>query len=904
LRFTAILHPSVRGQFASESNTPMTPKKLPTIQFAMLFALLSITALHASAQSVSQGNRISAAIGSDQMVTMTGHIPHNARPEFDQGPVDSAFQLNEVTLLTLPSPSQQKALDKLVAEQQDSSSPNYHKWLTPEEYADRFGLSVNDVQKISTWLKSQGLTVVNVARGRNWIVFSGTASQIQTAFRTEIHNYNVNGEMHFANATAPSIPASLAGIATGIRGLDDFHPKPMSVKRAPQVQSARANFFDNHFSPGDFVAPGDIATIYDLKPLYAAGVDGTGQKLAVIGQTDIFLADINDFRTGFGLSPISCTTNSSNVITSCNSSNFKYVLTGTDPGVSTHGDVTESDLDVEWSGATARGAQIIFVNSTDVFTSFYFAIDNKLAPVISLSYGTCEFNDNNLPADEVELTKANTFGITFVNSSGDSGAAECDPDDPKNTLAVGGVAVSFPASSPAVTGVGGTAIPMADFTSTFWGTTNATDGGTALSYIPETSWNDDVELVGLGGFGTSPQAVQLNIGISSSGGGASNCSIQNASFTACVSGFPQPSYQTVTIPGQASVRFSPDVSLLASPDFPGYIVCTQLSELGDNGTGSSCGSGGAAGILASMALPNPAIFGGTSISAPIFAGIVVLLNQDLGSTGLGNINPMLYTLSKTTSNKAFHQVTSGNNIVFCTAGTPSAMPAADRCPSSGSLGFNASTHDATNGYNLVTGLGSVDANSLFTAWKGSAVNPTPAFSLSASPSVVTVATAGGTGTTVITVTGTNGYNGTINFSASSCTGLPAGGSCSFNPATVTGSGTTTLTISTSAAGMLAPMSHQVPPAARTGGGRLPLLFLCFAVLWLAVQAGRRKLRWSVVAGLSLTACLIGIAACGGGSSSTNNGGGGSGVNPVTTTVVVTGSDGTSTETTSFTLTID
>jgi subtilase family serine protease len=878
----------------------MTPKKLLTIRFAVLFALLSIPALHASAQSVSQGDRISAAIGSDQMVTMTGHIPHNARPEFDQGPVDSSFQLNEVTLLTLPSPSQQKALDKLVAEQQDSSSPNYHKWLTPEEYADRFGLSVNDVQKISTWLKSQGLNVISVARGRNWIVFSGSASQIGSAFRTEIHNYNVNGEMHFANATAPSIPAGLAGVASGIRGLDDFRPKPMTIKRSPQVQSARANFFDNHFSPGDFVAPGDIATIYDLKPLYAAGIDGTGEKLVVVGQTDIFLADINDFRTGFGLSPISCTTNSSNVITACNTSNFKYVLTGTDPGVSTHGDVTESDLDVEWSGATARGAQIIFVNSTDVFTSFYFAIDNKLAPVISMSYGTCEFNDNNLPADEVELTKANTFGITFVNSSGDSGAAECDPDDPQNTLAVGGVAVSFPASSPVVTGVGGTAIPMADFTSTFWGTTNATDGGTALSYIPETSWNDDVELVGLGGFGTTPQAVQLNIGISSSGGGASNCAVQNASFTTCVSGFPQPSYQTVTIPGQASVRFSPDVSLMASPDFPGYIVCTQLSELGDNGTGSSCGSGGAAGILASMALPNPAIFGGTSISAPIFAGIVALLNQDLGSTGLGNINPMLYTLSKTTSNKAFHHVTSGNNIVFCVPG-PSDMPAADRCPSSGSLGFNASNADATNGYNLVTGLGSVDANALFTAWKGSSTNPTPAFSLSASPSSVTIASPGGSGTTVITVTGTNGYNGTINFSASSCTGLPAGSSCSFNPATVTGSGSTTLTISTSAA-MLAPMSHQITPAARTGAGRLMLSIFGFAVLWLAIQAGRRRLRWSAVAGLLLAACLLGVAACGGGSSSSNNGGGG--VNPVTATVLVTGSDGTSTQTASFTLTID
>jgi subtilase family serine protease len=889
----------------------MTPKKLLAIQFTALFALVSIPALNSAqttfvqpritqaveegTQSVSQADRISGAIGSDQMVTMTGHIPRNARPEYDQGPVDSSFQLSQVTLLTLPSPSQQKDLNRLLSELQDPSSGNYHKWLTPEQYANRFGLSANDVQKISTWLKSQGLNVISVARSRNWIVFSGTASQIGSAFRTEIHHYNVNGEMHFANATAPSIPAAMAGIATGIRGLDDFHPRPMSIQRVPQVQNARPNFFDNHFSRPDFLAPGDIATIYDLKPLYSAGIDGTGQKLVVVGQTDIFLADINDFRTGFGLSPISCTTSSSNVITACDSNNFKYVLDGADPGLSTHGDITESDLDLEWSGATARGAQIIFVNSTDVFTSFYFAIDNQLAPVISMSYAACEFGDDNLDADEVELMKANSFGITFVNSSGDSGASECDFRD---NLAVNGLAVAFPASSPEVTGVGGTAIPVSDFTSTFWGTTNATDGGTALSYIPETSWNDDVELVGMAG--ATPQTVQENIGIASSGGGASNCAVQNASFTTCVSGFPQPPYQTVTIPGQASARFSPDVSLLASPNFPGYIVCTQLSELGDNGTGSSCGSGGSAGILASLALPHPAIFGGTSVSAPVFAGIVSLLNQDLqSSAGLGNINIMLYSLSKTTSNKAFHQVTSGSNIVFCSVGTPSNMPASYRCPSSGSFGFNASNADPSNGYNLVTGLGSVDANALFTAWKASST--TPDFSLSASPSAVTIATPGDSGTTVLSVTGVNGYNGTITFSSASCTGLPAGSSCSFVPASVTGSGTTTLTISTTASAVLAPVGRQITPVVRAGTGRLMLPFFGFAILWLAIRAGRRRTRWSVVAGFLIAACLIGVASCGGGSS---GGGGGGGGNPVSQTVTVTASDGTNTHSTTFTLTID
>jgi len=682
--------------------------------------------MSASVRAV-QPDRITGLVDSSQIATLPGHVHRKAKPQYDQGRVETSFQLSQVTLLTLPSPSQQKALSLLVAEQQNPSSANYRKWLTPEQYADRFGLSQNDVQRISAWLKSQGLSVVSVARGRNWIVFSGTAAQIESAFRTEIHHYNVDGKMHFANATPPSIPAALSGIATGIRGLDDFHPKPRHVRKA----APRPDYYDNNFIPPDFLAPGDIATIYDLRPLYAAGIDGTGQKLAVVGQSDVYLSDLNNFRSGFGLIPISgCTTNASGVITACNSSNFRYVLDGPDPGVSP-GDLGESDLDLEWSAATARGAQIIFVNSTDVGTSFYYAIDNDLAPVISMSYGECEFDDNDLDADEVELTKANSFGITFINSTDDSGAAGCDnPTNAEtNNLAVYGLAVSYPASSPEVTGVGGTAIPYpGGFTSTYWGTTNPTDGGTAIFYIPEISWNDDVELAAA--FGGTALSVQEDFGISSSGGGASNCSTQTADFSSCVTGFPQPAWQTVTIPGQASFRFTPDVSLLGSPDFPGYILCTQLSELGDSGTGSSCGSGGAAGITGALALPNPSVFGGTSASAQVFAGIVTVLNQFLNgpsSPGLSNINPTLYKLAATPSNNAFHQVTSGTNVVYCEVGTPTDMPTLYQCPSAGFFGYSASNFDATTHFNLVTGLGSVDVNNLAHAW---AAIEAPAASLS------------------------------------------------------------------------------------------------------------------------------------------------------------------------------
>jgi hypothetical protein len=800
-----------------------------------------------------QSDRIAGTIDSGQMVALPGQVQRKALPKYDEGRVTASFQLKEVMLLTLPTPSQQKALSLLVAEQQDPKSPNFRKWLTPEQYADRFGLSPNDVQKITAWLKSQGLTVVSVARDRNWVVFSGTAAQVETAFRTEFHHYNVDGEMHFANATAPSIPAALSGIATGFRGFDDFRPKPTNVRKAgPRSRGARPDYYDSSF-PAQFVAPGDIEVIYDLTPLYNTGIDGTGQKLVIVGQTDVYLADLNDFRSGFGLPAITgCSTDANGVITTtaCNTSNFRYVLDG-DPGVSTNGDVTEADLDLEWSAATAPGAQIIFVNSPNVFTSYYYAIDQDYAPVISMSYGApCEFDDNNLPNDEVELTIANAEGITFMNSSGDSGAASCDgpQNSGTNNLAVGGLAVSYPASSPEVTAVGGTAITYpGGFGPTYWGTptTNPTNGGTAQNPpLPETSWNDDEELALLPGSQyPNAQLWQENYAIVQSGGGASNCAVQTSDFSNCVSGFPQPSWQTVTVPlAPAGVRYVPDVSLLASPNFPGYIFCTPLDQwISSASTASSCASssGGAAGIIAALALtdssgnPAPTVVGGTSASSPVFAGIVALLNQYLATNGLGNINPTLYTLAKTTSNGAFHQVTSGDNMVYCEIGQPPApWPVALQCPAAGIFGYNAFNADTTTGYNLVTGLGSVDANNLAIAWAGSSTSPNFTVQTTTNFSPASVP-AGQSASATLTIAPVNGSTQTVNFTNStssnpgSCSaGLPAGALCTFtnpnnpgDPTSVTLDGTNSQTLTltiTTAANMTTPVTPTITVTGTAG----------------------------------------------------------------------------------------
>jgi hypothetical protein len=745
-----------------------------------------------------------------------------AKPQYDQGPVDPSLKLNYITLQTVPSASQQKAIDRLLAQQQDPSSPLYHKWLTPEQYADRFALSPNDIQKLTAWLQSQGFTIVKVARSRNLIAFSGTAAQAENAFRTEIHNFAVGGEKHFSNTTPPSIPAALAGVVAAVGGLNDFRPKPYFQHRSPNYTFPIPNTSPQEYVP--LLAPGDIATIYDINPLYTASpaIDGTGQKLVVVGQTDVYLADLNDFRSGFGLSTISCTTNSSDIITACDDPHFKYVLNSTaDPGVNPLGDdLPESDLDLEWSGAIAYNAQIIFVNSggtsNGVWDAWHTAITENLAPVITMSYGVCELGEAGFfSADETFLQQASSQGITFMNSSGDSGAAGCD-DNPPGTTSTStpptpyspadlGLAVNYPASSPEVTGVGGTMIPLSELIDpgTYWTASNGPTGGSAVCpnpegpCIPENGWNDDQE------FGyycaanpsdtancvptvykgqvpiTGPQTFQEDWWILSSTGGPSNCYTTNVSGV-CTGGFPQPAWQqNLSIPGQTTavhtttgvlpVRFTPDVSLLASADFPGYIICTAQSELGGSSTASSCDSG-----ISNSISEWDSLYGGTSFASPIFAGIVTLLNQYLvGSStpGLGPINAELYSLAKNAPS-GFHQVTAGDNyaagsniVYYCAPGTPDIVgwPKALQCPTGGTMGYLAADADTATGYNLVTGLGSVDAYNLAVAWAASRTTSTVA--LKSSASAITL----GTSVTLTATMSPLSAAGVVTFSTGSTT---------------------------------------------------------------------------------------------------------------------------------------
>jgi subtilase family serine protease len=792
-----------------------------------------VCALSVAAWGATPQNRITQEIDTSHLAQIPGNMHPMAQPEFDHGGVDVNQQISGAVAFKL-SPAQQANLNTLLVAQQNPSSPQYHKWLTPEQYASRFGLSQSDLAKVTAWLQSQGLTVTRTARGGNSVFFTGTAGQVEYAFHTELHNYLVNGKTHYANASAPAVPDALAGLVLGIEGLNNFRPKSHStfIRKVRPSPNFTSSVSGNHF-----LAPEDFATIYDVAGLYDDGFDGTGQKIAVVGQTAINTADMDAFRAASGLAK-----------------NDPQLLLVPGSGTSTTcpNDVDEGSLDVEWSGAVAKNASIIFVytgvdagatcdnTQQNAFNALDYAVDNNVAPVISTSYGFCEAG---LGATFVNMIRgwvqqANTQGQTVVAASGDDGATDCDEGTATAppTTATQGLAVDTPASIPEVTGIGGSEF-SGDVSNpgAFWNATNDSNNGSVKSYIPETSWNDTTEDIAAGA------------GFSASGGGASVM-------------FSKPSWQTGTGVPADGKRDVPDIALNASADHDGYLLCSQ----GNCTNGFRDASG------------NLSIVGGTSVGAPTFSGIVALINQATQVNGQGNINPSLYTVSASTP-AAFHDITTGNNKVPCTKGSVD-------CPNGGTIGFNAGA-----GYDQVTGLGSVDALQLVTAWPGFT-----GFLISSNPTNVTVTT-GQSASATLTVSGTNSFSGTV---ALACTSSAASATCTVSPSSVTldsttTSATATLNIATTSGSMVGTTSAQAHHPFNWLAGTAGLGIVSIFVL--GFPSRRRRNMWMV---LCLAAFLsVGIG-CGGGSNSTssNNSSG-----PITLTV--TGTSGSLSRTTTVTVTL-
>jgi uncharacterized protein (TIGR03437 family) len=590
-----------------------------TITWKTSLTILCALIYGAGNLKAAQRDRITKQVDTGQSVVIRGNVSRLAAPQFDKGAADPQLRMNYMLLMTKPTAAQQSDLDQLLADQQNPSSAQFHKWLTPEEFANRFGLSPGDHAKIAAWLKAEGFTVNEMARGRNWVAFSGTANQVERSLHTSIHRFTVNGKSHFANVTEPSVPEALAEVTAGFAGLNDFKLQSY-VRPAPDFNSGKSHY----------LVPEDFETIYNLAPLYKLGLDGTGVGIAVVGESDVRLPDLQAFKKTYNLP----------------ANDPKMVnYSGVDPGYNEA--EIEGDLDLEWSGALAPKATIYYVYGASAITAMIVAVNANYAPIVSISYGSCEINAAQSYYRSI-AQQGNAQGITLLAASGDSGAAGCDPQG-GYPFAEGGKMVSFPAVMPEVTAVGGT--EFVEGAGTYWSSTMSPNLGSALSYIPETAWNE----------------TSMTQGLGASGGGASLF-------------YSRPVWQTGPGVPTDSVRHVPDVSFSAAVH-DGYVI-------------QSDGSTGAVG--------------GTSASTPSMAGLVALLNQFQvvmsyqAKPGLGNINPQLYRLAQS-SPAVFHDTLTGNNIVPCGQGSQDCV--------TGSFGYSASY-----GYDMATGLGSIEAFDFFGQW--------------------------------------------------------------------------------------------------------------------------------------------------------------------------------------------
>jgi hypothetical protein len=734
---------------------------------------LALVCLFAAGRARSQTSppvpdRITQVPDNAARVTLKGGLHPLARPEFSRGPVADSLAIDRILLLLKRSDQQEAALESLLESQQDKSSPQYHRWLTVEDFGKQFGPSHADLESVTDWLTSEGFHDVRVAAGRNVIEFSGSAAQVRQAFLTQIQSYAVNNAMYVANSSDPQIPASLAPVISGIVSLHNF-PKKFHSRFLGDVQkdpgSRRLQPLFTFPDPASGVTlygvgPGDFATVYHSKTLVNGGNDGTGQTIAIVGETQIDPTDVSDFRNMFGLTS--------------NFSSSNIILNGMDPGITSPDEESESDLDVQWSGAVAPGATVKFVVSAStpasagIDLSALYIIEHNLADVMSVSYGGCE-SDLGTAGNAFYNSlweQAAAQGITVVVSSGDGGSAGCD-DFNNQDVSTHGLAVSGLAGTPFNVSVGGTDFNQINVWSTYWNSTNdSTTGTSAISYIPETPWNESCAQLGLTGCGSTAPDWSHNI-IAGSGGPSKVYA--KPKWQLGVNGVPNDNH-----------RDQPDISLFASAGFTGsaYLFCQKdLTSI------QTCN-------LNSPFYTFHAI-GGTSASAPAFAGVMALVNQYSaahgGSSRQGNPNPVLYALAKKSGASCtssvteaagcvFNDVTGGNsylathygkgvgtNSVPCQGGTSNCS--SSLASANGVLVDPSHTTTeawtATAGYDMATGLGSLNINNLATKW-GSVSTIGTTTTLALSP------------TTGITHGTNENVSVTVNVTPKSGTAVPAG----------------------------------------------------------------------------------------------------------------------------------
>jgi pseudomonalisin len=729
--------------------------------------------------------------------------------------------------LQIPA-AKQGALQQFLKEQKDPASPNYHHWLTPEEFGAKFGPSSEDVTAVTNWLSSHGFKIDEVSKSRTWINFSGDVSKVEQTFKTQIRNLQVGDKLYHANVTDPSIPRGLADLVSGVVTLHNIprQPKNNGVKYFPSNQAV-----PNYTSGSShYLAPGDFSAIYNVNALYSAGFDGTGQSIAIVGRTHPATSNWTSFRSQMGLP----------------SNPPQVIVNGTDPGDLGSNEDTEANLDVEWAGAVAKNATIKFVtskstNTTDgVDLSAQYIVSNNIAPIMSVSFGSCE---SDMGSSENSFynnlwSQAAAQGITVFVSAGDSGASACSA----GSSTTGTVkAVNGLASTPYNIAVGGT--QFSEGSGSYWNSVSSSTMTSATGYIPEVAWNES---------GT----VSGGSGLWATGGGASQV-------------YSKPSWQVAPGVPQDGLRDIPDVSLSAashdayliysngslgavggtsasSPSFAGLmaLVVQKTGQRQGNANptfyqmGNSQYSTGSPAVYHDITASNNSVPGvtgynsGTAYDAVTGLGSVdaYVMVTNWGGTTVANpdfslaaIPAVTVTAGQSATAPVQVSVSGGFNssVSLAVSGlgsgvTATLTPTSFAAPGSGSatLTVNAAS-TATAGTSTVTvtatGGGLTHSQSFSVTVNGSTTTAADFSMTAATPQTMIV---GSTGTVKVTTTAGTGFTSAVSFAVS---GLPTGVTGSFSPASLaapgTGSSTLTLNIASST-----PVGSSNITVTATGGG--------------------------------------------------------------------------------------
>lgn len=654
----------------------------------LLGSVLSLLSAPVLAQQPAR-SIVTQPIDETSLTQLHGNVHPLAQARYDQGAVPDSFSAGRMLLLLNRPPEREAGLKQFLSEVQQRGSANYHRWVTPQEFGARFGPADADVETVADWLRSHGFSITKTSASKQFVEFSGTAGQIRGAFHTQIHRYAVQGQTHYANSSEISIPSALAQVVRGIAPLNDFRAEDYvklggEASYSPSARSVTPEWTaPNPFGTSNqfafLVAPEDLATQYDLDPLYQAGVNGTGETIGIVNESNIDLSVVGSYQQLFGL-PANPT---------------QVVIDGSDPGVLGNIEV-EAYLDVEVSGAVApKSAVNLYISDGgDLYDPLEFAairaVEDNQASVLSVSFGNCEVTLGNAGNQfwSSLWEQAAAQGQTVFVASGDSGPY-CNEIFPNS--------VSGIASTPWNVAVGGTDFYYSDYATggasanTLWNQTNDGNLGSLKAPLPEQAWDD--------GFGLNVISDGLARNeIGAGGGGPSNCSTLS-STNICI-GYPKPSWQAGPGVPADGARDIPDVALFASngANLSGYAICVSDEEC-------SVWSGGAADVL---------IVGGTSASSPLMAGIMALVDEKYGRQGQADF--VLYALSQQKPS-AFHDVTVGTDSVPCDQGSAN-------CALNSASMYQTTVYSAGANYDMASGLGSVDANVVVNNWNSISFEPT------------------------------------------------------------------------------------------------------------------------------------------------------------------------------------